>query len=80
MDNKNQPAFPNVTWDQLHDGTTVTTVGDTGLSKQEWFVGMALMGVASKNNPLISPHERAIEALQLADAALAILDQKQTEL
>lgn len=67
MDNKNLPAFPIV----MQPGTP-DQESYPGMTKKEWFTGMALMGLCqdwSQQNSRI-----AEEAIRLADTVLAKLE------
>ncbi|MEX0595787.1 MAG: hypothetical protein WD512_04735 [Candidatus Paceibacterota bacterium] len=72
--NKDRPAFARTAFDK--DGT-LTTFDDefTGLTKREYFAGLAMQAVIS--NPVVpnyTPEDSAKEALEYADALLKELE------
>lgn len=67
---KSEPAFPF----PLPSGTV-----EPGLTKREWFIGMALMGLCANSIPGRHHHanEHAKEAISNADAVLDLLAKEQ---
>jgi hypothetical protein len=47
IDNKDTPAFPTITWEQLNNGTFVQVTESAGLTKREYFAGLAMQGLLS---------------------------------
>jgi len=56
---KSEPAFP------------LPCGGTTGLTKREWFAGMALQGVLAATKTAVSEGDYANVAFALADAMIA---------
>ena len=82
MDNKNQPAFPTLTWNQLESGAIVQETESEGISKREYFAAKALQGILAnhwcqndfKNNIVAMDYaETAQQAIGYADALIAEL-------
>lgn len=71
MSNKDEPAFPVQSF-TIQNGEIVW--GEPGLTKREWFAGMALQGLLA--NPGIDSDQEGlpVEAVQYADALLAALE------
>lgn len=70
MENKDQPAFPT-TWDTTHRPETQT---DGGLTKREYFAGLAMQGMLA--NPQLDIGKETIEkaAVDFADYLLKALE------
>jgi len=71
MENKNLPAFPIV----VEPGTEGQTSYE-GLSKREWYVGMALQGLlaARGNDPNYTYSELVDDAVSTADSIIEQLE------
>ena len=68
------PAFPIVTDDDQKEHLTV----EWGLTKREWFAGMALQGLASGisyDDVSMCSHAIAKSAYELADSMLRLSDE-----
>lgn len=71
MTNKNDPAFPMKGW----DGSLSDALRPMGLTKREWFAGMAMMGLRAQK--LLNPSEEiASLAIRDADALIAKLSKE----
>jgi hypothetical protein len=84
--NNGGPAFPTQTYDRdaAFNGFSVTVTDEPGMSKREYYAAMALQGINAGywSNPDMSgqsPHDRADEAVQCADALIAILDAREVQ-
>ena len=67
-DNGNEPAFARP--------ESEFTYGSTGLTKREWFAGMAMVGNVANSDPQMRPSSHqdvARWSVELADALLAEL-------
>jgi hypothetical protein len=78
MENKNLPAFPTLTWDQLESGQIVQETESEGLSKREVFAMAAMQGLLAgrwscPDNVDCSPETIAPLAVKHADALIAEL-------
>lgn len=67
MHDTSGPAFPETRWDDK----TRQEVQWTGLTKREWFAGMALMGLCANPNRDAGVMEDAEASYQQADAMIA---------
>jgi hypothetical protein len=75
MENKNQPVHPTTNWDQLSTGEIVHVTDYIGLTKREWFAGMALQGwlASSITNDIPDKAMAARKSVEYADALLSEL-------
>jgi hypothetical protein len=81
-DNKNSPAFPTITWDQMADGQFVQVTESAGLTKREKIAAMAMSGLlagrwATQERVDCKPETIAAMALDHADALLLELSKNQ---
>jgi len=66
IENGKQPAFPN--------SSLETAFGSTGLSKREWFAGMALQGLlASRDN--VDYEKYTFQSLEYADQMIERIEE-----
>jgi hypothetical protein len=65
--NARVPAFPSANEIKLGD---YTTTGYPGLTKREWFAGMALCGMKAHGTGALFESEVAVIAYQYADAMI----------
>lgn len=71
----NEPAFP-INEDNICEGQVANQNRYSGLTKREWFTGMALMGICA-NGEFLKYHETVnLEkvAVKIADDAIAELE------
>lgn len=69
MDNSGT-AFP-AQWEEVNPaGTDIVTLRSHGLTKREWFTGMALMGLCSSLDREMGIRDIAKDAADLAQAAI----------
>lgn len=68
--NRHEPAFPTQMWDEENKEATWL---DGGLTKREYFAGLAMQGMVSRGPYL--PKEM-VEAIKYADALLLELEKK----
>lgn len=81
IDNKDTPAFPTTTWEQMSDGRFVQITEHSGLTKREQIAAMAMQGILS--NPQMEIETTPVEtiaedAARLADALLDQLSKPQS--
>lgn len=76
MGNKNLPAFPIVKQMVATEHGEQEIPATEGLSKREWFAGMALQGLlaARGNDPNYSYLELVSDAISTADSIIEQLD------
>lgn len=85
MENKNQPAFPVVMQQVGDDEYRASKPGDpkqfnrpmAGLSKREYFAGLAMQGMAANSHDamfMMKAAQIATTSVQLADALIAELE------
>lgn len=71
--NNNEPAFPTLEQNGNSSWNTYE-----GLTKREWFAGMALMGYVSKNGLSFNDQSVAIGCYTVADAMIVESKKKPT--
>lgn len=72
----NAPAMPWVV--EGMDMSDVQTFGTGGLTKREWFAGLAMQGVlAGPDSPNFEDDSVARSAVDLADALIAALNEEE---
>lgn len=82
MKNKNYSAFPQAAFDGAGNLTTIADSEFTGLTKREYFAGLAMQGlIASPNfkdakNGMSVPKQITISAIVFADELLKQLESK----
>lgn len=69
---KDEPAFPVKL--KCYDGSGVHDHVLTGLTKREYFAGLALTGVLADRRAMCLPDDYAKDAVRIADALLAELE------
>lgn len=71
--NKDTPAFPTITWEQLNNGQFVQVTEYAGLSKREQIAAMVFQGMLSNATYFqgySQNEDYARHAVQMADALL----------
>lgn len=64
--NKDTPAFPTITWDQLETGQIVQATEYAGLTKREQIAAMAMQGICASEYPKDMPQGFADWAAEMA--------------
>jgi hypothetical protein len=70
---KGEPAFPCEEWRNTSSDPLAKPkhIIHTGISKRDWFAGMALMGRMARNSHYATWEDAAKDAYEAADAMLA---------
>ena len=84
MINDGGPAFPvfpgsYVTWFRPEDvwgSEESKTIAATGMSIRQWYAGVAMQGVLARGTYMWSCEQITKDAVQLADALIAVLCEK----
>jgi len=80
MTNPSDFAFQTTVWSKNPDGTTMFSELTPGLTKREWFAGMAMCGMLQRHNAWdLNETEISINSVLYADALIAEMSKEPQE-